>query len=235
MEKNEFTVSQVCDRAWELTKKHGLVIAVVLFVVSVITQTISMLGFPTGTYMSALTAGDIDALVEVTNGLNSFSITSLFAGILNMVLSAGLLNCVIKLTSGEMKNFELSGFKMPINTYVYFFLANIVLVLIIFFGIMLCIIPGIILGVRLIFVLPYILTHPEAGFGDAFKQSWEMTKGHFWDLLGLGLLYGIFCFLGLLCCCIGVYFAAAMGYFMLCVAYSMLSNDPVACEEAKVD
>ena len=130
-----------------------------------------------------------------------------------------------------MKNFDMSGFKMSVNTYVYFFLATIVVALIVSLGTVLCFIPGIFFGVRLIFVLPYILTHPEAGFGDAFKHSWNMTKGHFWDLLGLGVLYVIFCFLGLLCCCIGVYFAAAMGYFMLSVAYVMLCDDPVACEE----
>lgn len=231
MEKMEFAVSEVKNRAWKLTKKHGLVVAVVLFVITMITQTLSMAGFSTQDYLMALEHGDTEAFWELMDSLGTLSGMSLLAGLLNVVLGAGLFNCVIKMTKGEMQNFDLSGFKMSVNTYAYYFLATIVYSLIVGLGTLLCFIPGIFFGVRLIFVLPYILDHPEAGFGDAFKHSWDMTKGHFWSLLGLMLLYVAFGLLGLLCCCIGVYYAAAMGYFMITVAYSMLCNDSTACEE----
>lgn len=229
MEKIELTVSMVRSKAWELTKKNGVILAVVLFVVGMLTQTISMLGFPTKAYISAL-SGDTDALFELLEGVGALTATSIFAGIANCVLLAGVLNCVIKIAKGETANFELSGFKMPFISYVYFMLANILVGVIVGLGTCLCIIPGIFLGVRLILVLPYILEHPEEGIGGAFKHSWNMTKGHFWSLLGILLLYMLFCLLGLLCCCIGVYFAVAMGYFMLVVAYLILSDKPADAE-----
>lgn len=226
MEKIEFTVSMVRSRAWELTKKHGLIIAVVLFVIAMLTQTISMLGFPTQAYMSALTNGDAEAALALFEGLGTLTATSLLAWVINAVLTTGVLRCVILIAKGEMVNFELSGFKMPFTTYVYFILATILVGIIVGLGTCLCIIPGIFLGVRLILVCPHILEHPEDGLGGAFKHSWNVTKGHFWSLFGLLLLYVLFCFLGLLCCCIGMYFAVAMGYFMLVVAYLILSNKP---------
>lgn len=226
MNQIELNVSEVTGRAWELSKKQGLIIAVVLLVASLISQSLSTLGFPWGPYFEAITENDPEAMQDVLSSMNSLNALGLISSIVTIAITAGILGIVMKMTKGSMTQFDLSGFKMPVMTYVNYILASIAVSIIVFIGTCFCIIPGIFLGVRLLFVGCHILEHPEDGFTGAFEKSWNMTKGNFWNLFLLGLLAVLICVAGFLCCCVGIYFAEAMIYFMLAVAYfTLYSND----------
>ena len=227
--------SEVTGRAWELAKKHGLILAVVLFAVSMITSSLSFMGFPWSDYIEAIAENDTEAALELAEGMGSMSLLSIVGGLVSLVIMAGLTNIAIKVVKGEMKNFDLAGFKMPAMTYVNFVVATILMGIAIGLGTVMCIVPGIFLAVRLALVTICVLEHPEEGIGGAFSRSWKMTKGNFWSIFVLGIYYILIAFLGLLCCCVGVYFAYAMGILMLIVAYFTLSDDTATTETVAIE
>ena len=95
--------------------------------------------------------------------------------------------------------------------------------LIVGFGVCLCILPGIWLGIRLWYAP--LLASQGASFTEAFSRSWEMTKGHFWQLFLMGLtMFGIL-ILGFCACCVGVIFAEVIVYFMLVLSCFILKPE----------
>ncbi len=66
-------------------------------------------------------------------------------------------------------------------------LANLLVGIIVGFGIIMLIVPGIIFACRLAFV-PYLVIDQKMDVMDALKTSWEMTRGHGWPIFFIGLL-----------------------------------------------
>ena len=66
-------------------------------------------------------------------------------------------------------------------------LANVVVGIIVVFGLIMLIFPGIIFGVRLAFV-SYLVIDRKMETMEAMKTSWEMTRGHGWHIFWMGLL-----------------------------------------------
>lgn len=66
-------------------------------------------------------------------------------------------------------------------------LANVLVGIIVGFGIVMLIVPGIIFACRLAFV-PYLVIDQKMDVMDALKASWDMTRGHGWQIFFIGLL-----------------------------------------------
>jgi hypothetical protein len=66
-------------------------------------------------------------------------------------------------------------------------LANLLVGVIVGFGIIMLIVPGIFFACRLAFV-PYLVIDQKMDVMDALKTSWEMTRGHGWSIFFIGLL-----------------------------------------------
>lgn len=117
--------------------------------------------------------------------------------------------------------------KVDLTQFAIFFAVDVCYGVAVGAGTLLCIIPGIILAVRLMFA-PVIAATEDVTFSQAFSRSWDMTRGHFWSLFLLGLAaVGIY-IVGFLCCCVGVIFAEVIVNFMLMVAYLDLKDDDEA-------
>ncbi len=86
-------------------------------------------------------------------------------------------------------------------------LANIVVGVIIIFGFVMLIVPGIIFAVRLAFV-SYLVIDRKMEAIEALKTSWEMTRGHGWHILWMALLAIPIALLGLIMLFVGVFIAA---------------------------
>lgn len=63
----------------------------------------------------------------------------------------------------------------------------VLLVVAIVIGFFLLIVPGVILLWRLFFV-PYVLVDQKTSIGDAFRRSWNMTRGYAWPVYGIILV-----------------------------------------------
>lgn len=224
MNNIELNISDIVNRAWELAKKHGIVIAVLIFAVSVISNLGASLSFPWSEYLIVMQSNDPDMIKEFGKSLPGYNFTKLLSDLIMCIASVGFINMALMLVKSSDAKISFNAFKLPLNTYALYIATSIVYGIITVLGCMLCLIPGIFLAVRLMFAPIRIIEHPEEGFVEAFKYSWNATQGNFWNLFLLGLLAVIFSIAGFLVCCIGVYFAYALIMFMFVIAYLDTNN-----------
>ncbi len=85
-------------------------------------------------------------------------------------------------------------------------------------GLVLLIVPGIIFAVVFFYFGYAIVQQPELGVFDALKRSADITRGYRWPLFGLAILLVLINFVGLLACCVGLFFT--YGITAVATAYS---------------
>lgn len=95
----------------------------------------------------------------------------------------------------------ISGFK---ERYLHIVLANLLVTALVMMGCIFLIIPGIIIGCRLIFV-SYLVMDKKLDPIVAVEESWKITKGKGWTIFAMGFV-SVFIFIaGLICCIVGVF------------------------------
>lgn len=223
---NNFSFSEVLDRAWELSKKHGIVIAVILFVVIAAVNTLSYFITPadaTEAYLKAVQHGkQLNPMMVAEIYQSSF-----ICSIIQTIIFTGLYAAVMAIVKGTSTTVTFDHWKLPLAVYAKYVGATIVYGIIVFIGICCCILPGIFLAIRLQYAPLAIIDNHECGFVEAFKISWNITSGHFMTLLGIVFAMLIAALVGLLCCFVGVFFAYAFIIFASVVSYQMLKNTDV--------
>jgi uncharacterized membrane protein len=115
----------------------------------------------------------------------------------------------IFLKAARNQNFEVKEVLDGFSKYPKIVLANLLTMLLVFLGLVLLIIPGIIVICRIAFV-PYIVMDQGLGPVAAVEKSWKMTKGHGWTIFGMGLLAIPIIIVGLLLLLVGAIFAAML-------------------------
>lgn len=80
--------------------------------------------------------------------------------------------------------------QMMLDKLLMFWGWSIIFGLIIFVGLMFCIIPGIYFGIALIFGTYYVVMK-DVSVGDAFSASWNLIKGNWWMTFGLVVVLGL--------------------------------------------
>ena len=83
------------------------------------------------------------------------------------------------------------GFK---TKYLNIILANLIVFALVILGLMMLIIPGIIVACRLVFV-SYLVMDKDLDAMKAVEKSWQMTRGHGWQIFGMAIL-SFFIFIG---------------------------------------
>ena len=83
------------------------------------------------------------------------------------------------------------GFK---TKYLNIVLANLIIFALVLIGFMMLIIPGIIVACRLVFV-PLLVMDKNLDPMKAVEKSWELTRGHGWEIFVMAILSG-FIFIG---------------------------------------
>ena len=115
-----------------------------------------------------------------------FFIISLVFGLAQVVLSMGLIYILIKLVKGEKPVFK-DLFKKA-NKIIDYIISSMIYSIIVTFGFILLIIPGIIFATRFQFY-QYLIIDKNKGPIEALEISWKMTKGSVWNLFLLWLLF----------------------------------------------
>jgi uncharacterized membrane protein len=85
-------------------------------------------------------------------------------------------------------------------------------------GILLCIIPGVYLGVSWKFTLPLVIDK-QLGFWEAMELSRKVVTRQWFLLFALMLVVGLISVSGLLLCCIGIFVTAPIGIATILYAY----------------
>ncbi len=83
------------------------------------------------------------------------------------------------------------GFK---TKYLNIVLANLIVAALVIVGFIMLIIPGIIIACRLVFV-PFLVMDKNLDAIKAVEKSWEMSKGHGWEIFFMAIL-SAFIFIG---------------------------------------
>ena len=106
-------------------------------------------------------------------------------------------------------------------------LANLIFAIGVGFGMMLCIVPGIILAIMWMF-WSFILAETQLDFWPALQASVALTDGYRWNLFCLMLANIVVIILGVLACCVGVFIAQAVMFTSLALAYRFIQAHPIA-------
>jgi hypothetical protein len=109
--------------------------------------------------------------------------------------------------------FNSRGFSKVIPVYILF---NLMVVI----GLVLLLLPGIYLGVAMMFALPFAAFR-NMSIGQAFSASRKMATRHWWNVLGVIILMHLLSFLGLFIFFIGL---IIMWPYMIGVYYAMFED-----------
>ena len=224
----QFSIDQTFSQAWTLTKKHFLVFLVLSFLSFLIGSIPS--GSQYADYLKLFTenGGSISEEILMTIATLGVQIGSTITSIICSIIQSYFILVTYRLANDAAKGADVNladRLKGGIHGFIFYLLTHFVVSICIAIGTLACIIPGIFLGVRLWFAPVIAALHPERSLSDCFAQSWNITKGHFWKLLLLGIVLILLNILGLLCCCVGVVVTNIISYFVTILVYRTLSGE----------
>jgi len=221
MSSIEFSISDVLGRAWKLTKKHGLIIALFIFVAGMVSSMVCQIFmWPMATQPMVINPYAQPTPEEALQWFGVYTTVAPVGILIQLLLQVGVWNMFLSTMRGGQP--ELSAFKLPVRTYGYFILVSFIVSIIVYVGLFCCIIPGIWLSVRLAYAPLIVFDKPKCTVEEALKGSWQMTNGYFWNLFGLAICAGLIGCLGLLVCCIGIYFTMVIAGFAFVISYEFL-------------
>ena len=116
------------------------------------------------------------------------------------------------------------------ENYLNIILANLLVFALVVLGLFALIIPGIIIGCRLVFV-SYIIMDKKLDPIEAVELSWKLTKGHGWKIFFMGFV-SIFIFLFGLCLIIIGIFPAVI---WICSSFASLYESVLREKEKPVE
>lgn len=225
-------IGNALNAAWEYAKKYGLLIAVIYLLMDLLTGGLDQISGPSVNQEAYQALGeaigrqDWESAGSIAQSLNTgFPVGGIIGAILKLIVSVGLYNLALGLMAGRFSEVTFDAFKLPFATYLKVFVVNLITGIIVFVSVLCCIIPVFFVAPRIIFAPVYQVEHPEAGIFESISASWNMSSGNTFSLLGLGFIIVGIAIVGFCCCCIGVYFAAAIELFALTAAYYQLKGN----------
>lgn len=130
---------------------------------------------------------------------------SLIVFIFNSYLGLAMIKVSLRLIRGDTATFKDAILDFP--TFLQGVLANFLLSLAAGVGALLCIVPGVIIGVGLAFSL-YIVVDQDKSAIDALKGSWELTDGSKMNVFIWYIICALIAIAGFLACGVGIFVAA---------------------------
>ena len=225
-------VGDIINKSWELTKKHFPVFLLIYIIIGMITflPEATYYGPYIGSIMKYGTAITEEQWMSIM--LENGEIGNWLMWILVVYVAVFFINNYLMITYLRMLNGAVMENKVDMiaelknarHSYWFYIGSYLIYSLITTLGVMCCILPGIYLGIRYMFVPMIVSTNPQITFSEAFNRSWQMTKGNFWMLLWLGIVACFINIIGLLCCCVGIIISIILTYMMYAYAYKLLST-----------
>ena len=190
-------ISEILGKSWSIFKKNWKTIYILLALPLVLTIIQEMLY----------------GLTDIT-GVSAFVVQVVF-WLAQMIVSMGIIKAMLYIVRG--KEVDVDTILSTKGSILPFLFASILVSLIVLFGFVLLIIPGIYLAIKYMFV-PYLLIDKELGAMESLKMSSEMTKDIKWSLFAFSLVALLIGYGGILFMLIGL--LVTLPY--VTVAYSVL-------------
>ena len=115
------------------------------------------------------------------------------------------------------------------TAFVPLMLARIVSLFLTGLGFVLCILPGIYLGVAWVFVLPLVIDK-KLEFWPAMELSRKVVSKHWWLMFRFLIVCVLVVLAGVIACCVGVIVTAAIAQAALMYAYEDIFGTPTTAE-----
>jgi hypothetical protein len=116
------------------------------------------------------------------------------------------------------------------ENYFHIVLANLLVFALVILGLFALIIPGIIIGCRLVFV-SYIIMDKKLDPIEAVEMSWKLTRGHGWKIFFMGFVSIFIVIFGLMMIIVGI-FPAIM---WICSSFAALYESVLREKEKPVE
>jgi uncharacterized membrane protein len=126
---------------------------------------------------------------------------------------------------------EIKDMFEAFRNYLNAVLASLLVGVIIVFGLVLLIVPGIIFACKLAFT-PYLVVDRKMEAIEAVKESWRLTGGHAWQVFGIGLLAIPVFIAGLLALGVGVIISIMWVSLAFASLYHSVSTSSTLSEPA---
>jgi hypothetical protein len=220
----KLVIGDIVSRAWDLAVKHWPIFILLIVIYNMLSG--FGLRIDQTMYLEGIQNNDPTLISQAITVSPWMAVTFLIGIYLSYVIYNLYVNAY---TTGRPYQTMSDAFKVDFNQLAIFFAVELVYGLIVGIGCIALIIPGIYLGICLWYA-PLLAATQGASFTEAFSRSWQMTKGHFWELFLMGLtIIGIY-ILGFCACCVGYFFAAVIAYFMIVISFFNLKPEVPATE-----
>jgi membrane-anchored glycerophosphoryl diester phosphodiesterase (GDPDase) len=143
------------------------------------------------------------------------------AWVFDIVVGMGIVRMTLRFVDGGKG--ELADLFSAIPLIPKYLIASIVVGIGVSIGFVLLILPGIYLSVRW-YMYPWVLVDKEVGPFEALRQSWEMTRGSFWNLFLLGFLLCLINILGAMALLLGLFVTIPLSVVAIGYAYRHLER-----------
>lgn len=210
---NTFSVKESLKHGWNTVKSRPWIfvqIGILLFLVNIAMNLVQ-----TVLEYAGEQSGDIVALL--------FGLVSLVLGIcVSFLISMGETAFFLRAHT-EPENVSFKDLWHP-HPFWKFLGASLLAGLMILGGLILLIVPGIIVGLMVMFV-GYIVIDEKLGPVDAIKRSMALTKGNRWKLFQLALATVALNILGFLALLVGLFITIPVSFIAMVHAYRALKGE----------
>lgn len=239
--KKEITLGFIYDKGWRLAKKHWgkiLLLDIVAFMASQLIYSSSSV-----TYLRMfpqLLRGTLDPAAMDEMILDSyFSVNTVIAVICAIAITV-FISVIryryLKMAAMGEENIDMTGLiKSSIRLCLTYIVKSVVASVLTIIGLLFCILPGLYIALRLMFVPMVAANEPELGIEKTISLSWSMTRGRVLQLLGYGIAACLINVVGFLCCCVGVYYSQIVTKLMFASLYVELCDETNVTDSASDD
>lgn len=207
---SKFSISEVCSTSWQRTKAQIWVLSGLIIGMSIIFFTLGAFAMP----IQQSVAGAI--------------IINLISCIISCIFALGYMKNIFQALDEEEPQFSAYG--QQARKIITYFVANIIMAIIVTLGICLFIIPGVYLALRLQFFTALIV-EDDAGIIESLQRSWEITRGQVMSLFVLMLAMIGIGILGFILLGIGIFVAMPLIYMMYAYVFRKLNAPLQILEE----
>jgi uncharacterized membrane protein len=197
---------------WEAIKSDYVGVAVPIVVASFAVGVVSGgVSFIMSLFRAALVrllveGGVGEALVLSVASIGINLVTQLFSMLLQALIMGGIVDLCLRVCRGGKA--PLSTVLSGARYFVPMFIGQLLMMLAIFVGSLLCVVPGVILALGLLF-WSYLVVDRGLGPVAALQRSWEITNGHKMNVFLFLVLACLVLLAGFVACCVGVLLVSA--------------------------
>jgi uncharacterized membrane protein len=166
----------------------------------------------------------IGLLGSTTDDLASRIAARILILLVGIILAMGLIRAALAVTEGRTPEM---GMLLRTEGFGNYAVASILVAIGVVVGFVLLVVPGIILAIMWHFFGYAIVQDPSTSPTEALRRSAEITKGHRWQLFGLGITLLLLNLAGVLACGVGLIFTYGITAITVAYTYKRLSGQPV--------